>query len=131
MTDFVTRNDADLRYRQMNERLDLLCDRVRELERLVPTLFAAAEAEASVAEAMSGEVFNSDDWRERLKRRGLDRLQRSTPAAAETVDLTARELAAFKLLGSLFNPAAEGSGPCYNRDAGDDEEGRDDSTFQA
>lgn len=131
MNDFVPRVEFDVFRALMLETFGGLRDRVRELERLVPTLFAAAEAEASVAEEMSGDLFNGDDWRERLKRRGLDRLLSSERIAARGGPMTADEISAFKNLGALFNPAAADEGPCYNRDAGDVVEGRDDGKVQA
>lgn len=124
MSDFVTRAEFDAYRALMLDTFGGLRDRVRDLERLVPTLFAAAESTASVSEEMSGDLFNGDEWRERLRRRGLDRLLSSMLAAPEVGSFTAGEVAAFKSLGALFNPAAADEGPCYNRDDNATTEGR-------
>ena len=101
-----------------------LRDRVRELERLVPTLFAVTEPIKAAAEEQTGGVFNSDDWRERLRQRGLGRVLSAERIAARGGPMTADEISSFKTLGSLFNPAIAEDGPCFNRDDNVTTEGR-------
>ena len=63
------------------------------------------------------EANDGYEWRSRLRRRGLADCIHSDSAAVETVVLTEREMAAYKVLGSLLVVAPGEDGPCYDRDS--------------
>lgn len=123
----------------LSRALEIVSYQIRQLTAWVVPLLSVEQQVVIGVEKLAGvtdeplvtedqvEANDGDEWRSRLRRRGLGSQMPTMMTRAQGAAMSVAEVAAFKALGGLFSPTIAVDGPCYNRDAGDVVTGLDDA----